>query len=134
MQVAREIDAFLSRWGALSASVITSCVRTAYGPVGEDGFGCSDEEGLRITFDSSLAYCDLRSGKSAPSFYPLIGAEEVVMEVKVRGAYPLWLCAALAQCGAYPCSFSKYGEAYKRCMQRDSSFVGDEAKEVIRCA
>ena len=37
------------------------------------------------------------------------------MEVKVPGAYPLWLVRALDDCGAYPTSFSKYGEAYLAC-------------------
>lgn len=37
------------------------------------------------------------------------------MEVKVPGAYPLWLVRALDDCGVYPTSFSKYGEAYLAC-------------------
>lgn len=130
VQVTREVDALASRWGALSASVVTSCVRTAYGPIGEDGYGCSGEDGLRITFDSSLAYCDLRAKRRASSFLPLIGPEEVIMEIKVRGSYPKWLADVLAQCNAYPCSFSKYGEAYKRCMQHCSKPVDGKGEAV----
>lgn len=134
IQVAREVDALASRWGALSASVVTSCVRTAYGPIGQDGFGCSGEDGLCITFDASLAYCDLRAARRSSSFLPLIGPEEVIMEIKVRGSYPKWLADALAQCHAYPCSFSKYGEAYKRCMQSGLKHVGNKEKAVAACA
>ena len=129
-----EVDALASRWGALSASVVTSCVRTAYDPIGEDGYGCSGEDGLRITFDSSLAYCDLRAKRRASSFLPLIGPEEVIMEIKVRGSYPKWLADVLAQCNAYPCSFSKYGEAYKRCMQHCSKPVDGKGEAVAVCA
>ena len=46
---------------------------------------------------------------------PLLAAGEAIMEVKVPGAYPLWLVRALDDCGAYPTSFSKYGEAYLAC-------------------
>lgn len=134
VQVAREVDALALRWGTLSASIVTSCVRTAYGPIGPDGFGCSDEDGLRITFDSSLAYCDLRASRRSSSFFPLIGPEEVIMEIKVRGSYPKWLADVLAQCHAYPCSFSKYGEAYKRCMQGGAEHAGNKGKAMAACA
>ena len=36
------------------------------------------------------------------------------MEIKCAGGYPVWLCELLSSVGAYPRSFSKYGNAYKR--------------------
>ncbi|WP_297672859.1 VTC domain-containing protein [Slackia sp.] len=56
------------------------------------------------------------------------------MEIKVRGFYPKWLADVLAQCHAYPCSFSKYGEAYKRCMQGGAEHAGNKGKAVAACA
>lgn len=56
------------------------------------------------------------------------------MEIKVRGSYPKWLADVLAQCNAYPCSFSKYGETYKRCMQRCSKPVDGKREAVAVCA
>lgn len=114
-RAAREIDMLVRRWGPLRPSMLTCCVRTAYGPIDAAGVGRADEADLRVTFDSSLGYCDMRACAGAPRVYPLIAPDEVVMEVKSRGPYPMWLAAALSACGAYPSSFSKYGEAYRRC-------------------
>lgn len=123
VQVSHEIDALKERWGMLCASVMTSCVRTAYGPIDENGVGCSAEDGLRVTFDSSLAFCDMHRSKSASRCVPLIDPEEVIMEIKVRGPLPLWLTKVLDDIDAYPSSFSKYGEAYRRCMAGEPASV-----------
>ncbi|WP_303250367.1 polyphosphate polymerase domain-containing protein [uncultured Slackia sp.] len=45
LQVAHEIDALMRRWGPLRASMLTTCVRTAYGPIDESGVGVADEGG-----------------------------------------------------------------------------------------
>lgn len=88
------------------------CERTAYAPV--PGV---DADGLRITFDSGVAYRDvLASERGAGStFHPLLGLGETIMEVKTAGAYPSWLVEVLGGCQAYPSSFSKYGAAYQEC-------------------
>lgn len=87
-----------------------------------------------MTFDASLGYCDLHGSRARVKTVPLIGPEETIMEVKSRGPYPLWLADALDACGAYPSSFSKYGEAYRRCAKNaPSSLVADSCQEVC-CA
>ncbi len=133
IQIAAEIDALMHRWGPLWASVMTTCVRTAYGPVDESGVGCADEGGLRITFDTSLGYCGMHVSRARALIRPLIAPDEVVMEVKLRGPYPLWLVSALDECAAYPSSFSKYGEAYKRCSS-ESRIAQENVVSEVRCA
>ena len=88
------------------------CERTAYAPVPG-----ADADGLRITFDSGVAYRDVLAGErgAGSTFHPLLGLGEMIMEVKTAGAYPSWLVEVLGGCQAYPSSFSKYGVAYQEC-------------------
>ena len=53
---------------------------------------------------------------------------EVIMEVKVAGPYPAWLRAALREAGAFPQSFSKYGEAYRICMRDTRQAIASRLK------
>ncbi len=85
---------------------------------------------VRITFDENVSYRDLMDKGSAshPGAHgtlPLLPSDRVIMEVKVTGAFPLWLSGALAECGAYPSSFSKYGEAYLACIQDNCKPFGE---------
>ena len=112
IQIAREIDAFAARYRNLRPSMYIVCERTAYAPVPG-----ADAEGLRITFDSGVAYRDVLAGErgAGSTFHPLLGLGETIMEVKTAGAYPSWLVEVLGGCQAYPSSFSKYGAAYQEC-------------------
>ena len=58
--------------------------RTAYAPVPG-----ADADGLRITFDSGVAYRDVLAGErgAGSTFHPLLGLGETIMEVKTAGAY-----------------------------------------------
>ena len=112
IQIAREIDAFTERYRNLRPSMYIVCERTAYAPVPG-----ADADGLRITFDSGVAYRDVLAGEreAGSAFHPLLGLGETIMEVKTAGAYPSWLVEVLGGCQAYPSSFSKYGAAYQEC-------------------
>ncbi|MEY8561802.1 polyphosphate polymerase domain-containing protein [Eggerthellaceae bacterium 3-80] len=113
VQIAREIDAFCTRWENLCPSMLISCNRIAL--TLKEQF--ASEENVRITFDSRLVYQDLAlSGGEALSSTqrPILDPTCVVMEIKVAGPYPLWLVEALDECDIRPQSFSKYGEAYKQ--------------------
>ncbi len=72
----------------------------------------TNSEEVRITFDSSVTWRDVRVAKHA---WPnaLLEQGERIMEVKVPSAYPLWLAHALGDLAIYPSSFSKYGTSYK---------------------
>lgn len=47
-----------------------------------------------------------------------------LMEVKLPGVMPLWLAHGLAQVGAAPVSFSKYGCCYRKFLQEDVRHAG----------
>ncbi|HWP22293.1 MAG TPA: polyphosphate polymerase domain-containing protein [Candidatus Cryosericum sp.] len=103
-QIMREIQYFLNFYRPVP-SVFLSYRRVAYVGV---------EAGLRITIDD-----DIRFRMSALRLTAGIWGEEVLpkgmtlMEIKVPGAMPLWLCELLNQNGVYPASFSKYGVCYR---------------------
>ena len=109
VQIAREIDAFFNRYEGLKPSVLISCLREAWCPIDPDDPDCVD----RITFDEDICYVDFLDDASTMRC-SVAGEGQVVMEVKCAGGYPLWLSDLLASCDAYPRSFSKYGNAYKR--------------------
>ncbi|HBC93643.1 MAG TPA: molecular chaperone, partial [Pelotomaculum sp.] len=44
---------------------------------------------------------------------PLLKPDNVLMEIKIPGAMPLWLSRLLTGLEIYPTSFSKYGNIYK---------------------
>lgn len=125
-QIAREIEAMLQRYGQLRPTMLVSCERVAWRP---DAQACSAapscpdasfSSDLRITFDGSLeardvrgvAFDELFGAQAHGRWFPLISADESIMEVKAAGSFPLWLAHGLSECGAFPASFSKYGTAY----------------------
>lgn len=73
-----------------------------------------DDESVRITFDSNLIYrdydLDMRLGVYGQDLLP---RGYRLMEVKIAGAYPLWLSHILSELAIHKSSFSKYGAAYK---------------------
>ena len=108
LQIARELDAFFRRYDDLMPSMVISCLREAWAPIDPCDEDCVD----RVTFDENISYIDLfEQGSTARR--PVIGSDQIVMEIKCAGGYPIWLCDLLSAVGAYPRSFSKYGNAYK---------------------
>ena len=109
IQIAREIDAMFARHPGLEPAMLISCMREAWCPIDANDANCVD----RVTFDEDICYVDLFESSSTMR-RPVTGPDQVVMEIKCAGGYPLWLARILSECGAYPRSFSKYGNAYKR--------------------
>lgn len=109
IQIAREIDAFFRRYEPLKPSMLISCMREAWCPLEGHEDDCVD----RITFDEDICYVDLMDESSVMRL-PVTAPDQVVMEIKCAGGYPTWLASLLSSVGAYPRSFSKYGNAYKR--------------------
>lgn len=126
-QELREARRRLSLLGEVRPSALISCKRIA--------FGTDDDAGLRITFDKELQAVDLlelaafegvESPKSSKRTCAVLSDEAfaaaanlldpgwAILEIKCANAYPLWLVRALSECKAYPTSFSKYGELYKK--------------------
>ncbi len=104
-QMAREIDWFL-RQNRPAPRVFIACERTAW--------RAKEEAELRITFDENLRWrgsdLDLCAGSAGEA---LTEEGEVLMEIKMPGAAPLWLAHMLSDDALFPTSFSKYGTAYK---------------------
>ena len=113
LQIAEEIAACVRRNGPVFSSMAILVERVAWAPL-PDTRG-AQAEGVRITFDERICYRDLFAPEGKRASVPLLAACEAIMEVKVPGAYPLWLVRMLDDCKAYPTSFSKYGEAYLAC-------------------
>lgn len=86
-------------------------------------FGKEDPN-LRITFDTDIRYrtddFDLMSGDKGT---PMLQPGERLMEIKVSGALPFWLCRILSELKIYPTSFSKYGTAYRELLKEGISFA-----------
>ena len=109
-QIFREIDWF-RRSMPLRPAVFIACDRTAYF---DDGGG-----DLRITFDDNLRFRRSSLSLSKGDWgTPLMNPGEILMEVKIPGAMPLWLGRTLSEAGAFPSSFSKYGVCYQKYLSR----------------
>lgn len=104
-QVLREIDWFLQRYRPVP-KIYISYDRTAL-------FGNEDKD-LRVTFDQDILFRESPLDLSQGSWgTPLLMDGQVLMEIKVPGAMPLWLSHILNELGIYSTSFSKYGNIYK---------------------
>ena len=105
-QIGREIGYFQSFYHTVP-KVFIGYDRLAFAGI--------DDPQLRITFDTNLRWrdtdVDLRLGDhGAPIALP---CGDVLMEVKIPGACPLWLSHLLSDAQAFPTSFSKYGACYR---------------------
>jgi hypothetical protein len=69
---------------------------------------------LRLTFDTNLRWRDTQLDLCMGDWgAPILQGEDILMELKLPEACPLWLTHALTEVGAFPTSFSKYGTCYK---------------------
>jgi len=105
-QIAREIDYFLSYYGAVRPAVFLSYEREAY--------YCNDGSDFRVTFDDSIL-CRQEDLSLESEVYgrPILPEGRVLMEIKCSGGIPLWLTQVLSQEKIFKTSFSKYGTAYE---------------------
>ena len=104
-QLLREIDWFL-RMNDVRPRVFIACDREAY--------RAKDDEELRITFDRSIRWRDTGLDLTLGDYgEELLNAGEVLMEIKIPEAAPLWLARMLSEDGLFPRGFSKYGTCYK---------------------
>lgn len=113
-QIGREIAWFQRTYHA-GPKVFLAYDRAAFSGV--------DDPAVRITFDTDIRWrttaLDLRRGDYGA---PLLPPEQILMELKLPGACPLWLSRALTDIDARPTSFSKYGACYKTYILPNESF------------
>ena len=73
-----------------------------------------DNPELRITFDTNLRYrLDRLSLSEGDDGMPILDNDLILMEIKIPGSCPLWLCHILSFLKVRPVSFSKYGTCYR---------------------
>lgn len=117
-QISREIDWFMSFYHPTPA-VYIAYDREAYA-------GIENDE-LRITFDRNLRWrdtdVDLRAGDHGS---PIIGEDQILMEIKIPGAAPLWLAHLLSENHIVSTSFSKYGAYYKQAVMRPYTYIENQ--------
>ena len=105
-QISREIDFCLQRYRGIGPAMFISY----------DRYSLADPEGgpVRITFDRNITWRreDLHLGSGIYG-RKLLQPGQVLMEVKVPEAYPLWLVKIFYDLGIWGVSFSKYGKIYE---------------------
>lgn len=117
-QIGHEVDFCRSRYRQLAPSLMLSYRREAW-------YG-KDDRDLRITFDDTVLWrSDSLNLTSGIYGSPLLGTQEVLMEVKVAHAIPRWLVQFLSAHHIYKTSFSKYGTAYQRYQNELPHRTGD---------
>ena len=104
-QMAREIQWFLHE-NHPRPKVLIACDRTSW--------RARENPELRITFDERIRWRDRELNFASGSGGELLLPNgEVLMELKIPGAAPLWLAHLLSEQALFPTSFSKYGICYK---------------------
>jgi hypothetical protein len=106
-QICNEIDSMIKFYKNLMPAMFISYDRLAL-------YGIQDPQ-LRITFDKNILArtenLELGCGVWGETLLPENG---ILMEIKLAGAFPVWLSSLLSSLKIYPQSFSKYHAAYKR--------------------
>lgn len=104
-QVCREIDWFLHMHSP-SPKIFIACDREAYIADGAPELRFTFDRGIRWR-EEELSLCDGTHGT------PLLDGGQVLMEIKIPDAAPLWLADTLSRLEVFPTGFSKYGSCYK---------------------
>lgn len=105
-QILKEIRHFLELY-SVSEKVLICYDRAAMAGI--------ENTGLRVTFDSNILFrqteLKLNGGAWGTS---ILEPGKILMEIKITGAFPMWMSRALSELGIFPASFSKYGTCYTR--------------------
>lgn len=117
-QILHELDYTMKRYD-LKPAVFLSYERSAW-------HGKEDPQ-LRMTFDTEVTgrsyELDLRKGCYGAR---ITEPREVLMEVKIPGAMPVWMSRILSEFAVFPVSFSKYGTYYLKYIMRNREREGGE--------
>lgn len=107
-QIEKEIKYSLNYYQDIKPKMFISYYREAY-------YG---ESNLRITFDFDILYRDYDLDFSKGNYgNNILENNQILMEIKIEEAMPLWLCKFLTKEKLYSISFSKYGASYKKIMK-----------------
>lgn len=124
-QIEAELKWVLSYYKGLAPAMYLSYDRIA--------LYAKNDPNLRITFDTNITYRQEKLSLSEGSWgKKLLGEGERIMEIKIPGVMPLWLCDILDRLEIYPTSFSKYGSAYCQKLSGNENNIVKE--KVNNCA
>ncbi len=105
-QICSELDYALNLYQEIQPAMYLSYEREAF-------YGKDDHE-LRITFDQHILWRTEDLELTSPVYgRELLQPGQVLTEIKIGHAMPLWLNHFLTEHHIYRTSFSKYGTAYK---------------------
>lgn len=105
-QISAELNYALALYKELQPALYLSYEREAF-------YGREDRE-LRITFDRNILWRTANLDLSVlPYGREQLVKDQVLMEVKIGHAMPLWLSHFLNENNIYKTSYSKYGTAYR---------------------
>lgn len=115
-QISQEINYFLKFYKNLSPKVFISYEREA--------FYAKDDYDFRLTFDENILWRDYDLSLCKGIYgNRILKKDMVLMEVKTKGAIPLWLTSILNENHIYKTSFSKYGNAYTEIFYRNQEEI-----------
>lgn len=78
-----------------------------------EAYTCTDDEGVRLTFDTNVRYrTDTLDPSDRDRGKVILPNGKVILEIKTGGGMPLWLSHTLDEMKIYPGKFSKYGKSY----------------------
>lgn len=110
-QIVSELDYFRKQHPGLAPAAFIAYDRQAF-------FG-KDDPDFRITFDENIRWRDeeitLTGGTDGAQ---LLEPGQILMEIKIAEAMPLWLAKALSQLRVFKTNFSKYGNVHKAMQTR----------------
>lgn len=74
-----------------------------------------NDKDIRVSLDNNiLTSRDILNFKKLSKKDALLETNKYIMEIKCKGAIPIWLCNVLSKLKIYKTSFSKYGTEYKK--------------------
>ena len=104
-QITREIDYVLKTYNGLNPSVMLSYDRQAY--------YSKEDHDFRMTFDENILWRDYDLSLTKGIYgRPILEKNQILLEIKVASAFPMWLVDFLNKNKIYKTSFSKYAKAY----------------------
>lgn len=105
-QIVKEINYFLAR------NLLMPKVYLAYDRIAMLGM---EQPDLRVTFDFDIrAREDDLALTEGDGGEHILHDDDVIMEIKVKDAFPLWMVRILEEGKILPASFSKYGTYFKQ--------------------
>lgn len=79
-----------------------------------------NNEELRVTFDKNIRFREKDLSFEKGNYgRELLEPGKILMEIKIPGAFPIWLSKLLSEYKIFPTTFSKYGKCYEDYLSHD---------------